>query len=129
MKKLDKSILKTVYAFETEHTFFEFVLGILFIFICGILGVLAGIYVYQQLAYGQTLDLLELFSENTEVIKNYIWDVIAVFYEETPKLALLICIFFVIWAIVSLVFFIKKLKKLLTKIRSILSYWHYNRPK
>ena len=127
MKKLDKSILKTVYLFETEHTFFECLLGGIFIIVCGIVGFIFGLYVYQTLIQSQTLDLLDLFSENVEVIKNYFWEVMAIFYSETPKLALIIFLILCIIVVVSIVNFGKKIKKLSNKIRSLLSYWHYHR--
>ncbi len=126
MKKLDKSIIQTVYLFETEHTFFEFLLSIIFIIACGVLGFLSGLYVYHQLVQGQTLDLFDLFSENIEVVKKYLWDVMTIFYQETPKLALLTSVIFVILTIIFLIIFIRSFKKFSNKIKSLLSYWHYH---
>jgi len=123
MKKLERKIINTVYTFETKKTVLELILRISSIIIVGFCGILLLVSILRQLIEQQTLDMLQLFKEDGEIIKEYIGDVINTLYEELPKHDVLILIILSVTLLLLVLFFIKNSGKIKNKIRSLRRYW------
>lgn len=123
MKKLEKKILNKVYMLETKRTITELVLRFGTIFITIILGCILLINIYQQLAYQQTLDLFQLFQEDTDTIRMYIGEVMRTFYEELPKFESMTVVMLGIAFIFMVLIFIHNFGKIKNKIQALKKYW------
>lgn len=118
-KNLEEEIIKKVYSFEKKRTswsIFKYMLLIV---------VLAGSVIfltYQILAVlsnQATLDLLEIFQEDMDVIKANIWDVLQTFYAESPlELFTVLFVFIVVLSIV-LFFFVRNFAKIKNRAKTI----------
>lgn len=123
MKTLEKKILNKVYGFETKRTFADLFLRIVGIGTFSFLGITFMVSIFNQLRTQQTLDLLELFSEDYEVIKKNIADVAFIFYGELPKHETLMVVVALILLIIFILTLIKNFAKIKNKISSIIIYW------
>jgi len=120
MKKLEKKILKKVYFWEAKRTIFDLVLKMILFFSSGLFLFILGQIFFEILAEQKTLDLLNFFNEDFEVVKKYFLDNIFILFFEMPKfLLLLILIFLVIFSLVILTL-IKNFYTLKNKIKSFL---------
>jgi len=103
MKNLEKKILKKVYFWEAKRTVFDLVLKIILFFSSGLFLFILGEIFFEILNEQKTLDLLNFFNEDFEVVKKYFLDNIFIFFFEMPKfLLLLILLFLVIFSLICL---------------------------
>lgn len=120
---LEKEILKKVYKYEAKRTYkMILTLWMGFIFVQFFIVITASA-LYQTLREQQTLDLLQLFGENIEVIKDNIADVLYTFYIESPQLLLFIFIILLLTIFGIIFFVIKNFKKIKNRLTSINNYF------
>lgn len=122
MKELEKKILKKVYFWEAKKTGFDLGLKIILFFSSGLFLFILGQIFVEILNEQKTLDLLNFFNEDFEVVKRYFLDNIFIFWFEIPKfLLLLILIFLTIFSLISLTL-IKNFNILKNKVNSFLKF-------
>jgi len=122
MKKLEKKILKKVYFWEAKRTVFDLVLKIILFFSSGLFLFILGQIFFEILVEQKTLDLLNFFNEDFEVVKKYFLENIFILFFEIPKfLLLLILIFLSIFSLVILTL-IKNFYTLKNKIKSFFKF-------
>jgi len=123
MKKLEKKILKKVYFWEAKKTVFDLVLKMILFFSSGLFLLIFGQIFFEILNEQKTLDLLNFFSEDFEVVKKYFLDNIFIFFFEMPKfLLLLLLLFLAIFSLVILTL-IKNFYILKNKVKSFLKFF------
>jgi hypothetical protein len=123
MEKLENKILKKIYSWETKNTIVDMLIKIVsFLFVGFIIWLLSTIII-EILQEQKTFSLMDVFQEDFEVIKKYFFDIVYIFYQETPKIVLFLLIIGV--AIIIFVSFkiINNFSKIRNKIRSLLKYW------
>ncbi len=123
MRKLEKKILKKVYSFETKRTITEIILRIGSILVVIAAGTVVVVSLLRQLIEQQTLDMLEIFQEDKEIIKQYLSDVLNTFYQELPKNETIWVIILFIFFILLILFFIKNFEKINNRIKALKIYW------
>lgn len=123
MKKLEKKILKKVYFWEAKKTVFDLVLKMILFFSSGLFLLIFGQIFFEILDEQKTLDLLNFFNEDFEVVKKYFLDNVFIFFFEMPKfLLLLLLLFFAIFSLVILTL-IKNFYILKNKVKSFLKFF------
>ena len=123
MRKLEKKILKKVYRFETKRTLKEiFLKSIAFIFLGLAIFIFSNIF-YEILKEQKTFDLLEIFTEDFEVMKKYFFDNVSLIFFELPKVLLVVLLILLSLLIFLLLTLMKNYKKIKNKIKSLLKYW------
>lgn len=124
MKKLKNNILRKVYLFETRRTVTEIIFRIGSI----VLVVVGGIVVIQslikQLVEQQTLDMLEIFHEDKEIISQYLGDIVNTFYQELPKNETMWSVILFILFVFLILIFIHNFEKISNRIKALKKYWH-----
>lgn len=125
-KGFEKRIEHKIYLFETKRTLREFVLRIGSILLIALGGIFFGIGLIKQLAEQRTFDLLALFQEDKEIVKEFWRDVLDTFYVELPKIPFIVFIFCSIVFLLFVLFFVKNFVKIRNKMRSIISYWFHH---
>ncbi len=119
-KNLEKKILDKVYQFEAKRTTVEILLKItVFIFLSGLIFIFAKFF-FNILKTQKTLDLLEIFKEDTEVLKRYFFDNLFLLFFELPKALLFILFIFLSLLVFLLLTVIKNFKKIKNRIKSLL---------
>lgn len=115
----EKDILKKVYGFEAKRTYQTIlILWILFVVLQFFIVLIGGI-LYTTWKEQQTLDLFQLFSEDFEVIKANIVDVLYIFYVESPQMLLFIFASTSLALFVTMLFSIKNFTKIKRKLSAI----------
>ncbi|MBI3385299.1 hypothetical protein HY030_03860 [Candidatus Gottesmanbacteria bacterium] len=120
--KLEEKIIKKVYHYEEKRLVFmlfryaALVIGFLVLFLLNLQ------IFFLILKQQQTLDLFDLFSQDLEIIKNYLGDVLLTFYEELPKTEFVFVVIFLLFLFLILLFFVKKLPKIKNRLTSILRF-------
>jgi len=123
MKKLEKKILKKVYFWEAKRTIFDLFLKMILFFSSGLFLLIFGQIFFEILDEQKTLDLLNFFNEDFEVVKKYFLDNVFIFFFEMPKfLLLLLLLFFAIFSLVILTL-IKNFYILKNKVKSFLKFF------
>ena len=123
MKKLEKKILKKVYFWEAKRTIFDLFLKMILFFSSGLFLLIFGQIFFEILNEQKTLDLLNFFSEDFEVVKKYFLDNIFIFFFEMPKfLLLLLLLFLAIFSLIILTL-IKNFYILKNKVKSFLKFF------
>jgi len=118
MKKLEKKILKKVYFWEAKKTVFDLVLKMILFFSSGLFLLIFGQIFFEILDEQKTLDLLNFFNEDFEVVKKYFLDNVFIFFFEMPKFLLLLSLLFlVIFSLISFTL-IKNFYILKNKVKS-----------
>lgn len=123
MNRLEEKIIKKVYKFETKKTSFQiiFALGRI-VFIAVIFGLLS-ISLFADLQKIRLSDYLQIFNEDYDVIKMYIWDVLEQVYQEIPKAKVFFTLLsFITFLLLTVIFFVM-LTKMKKKIAAIKKYW------
>lgn len=129
MKTLEKKIIKKTYELEARRTILDVINKSVFIGITGIAIILLGQHIYQTYQMQKTLDLLELFSEDTEIVRAYFLEIVKVFYEETPLEAVaVLLIVFILFCVVVLTS-IKNFGTIRNRAKSLTKYWFYKNKK
>lgn len=122
MTDLKKNIFQKVYIFETKRTAFELVLRIGSVIAALIAGALVFMSIIQKLLEQQTLDVFELFREETEIIRNNINEVLNTLYLEFPKYEVVVFATLTIISIVLVLIFIKNYKKIKNRVLWLQKY-------
>ena len=122
-KNLEEKIIRNIYTFEAKRTyrkifFFAFIIVALAILI-SFLANLA----YEILRDQQTLDLLKLFGEDTEIIRENIGNVIDTFWQESPQTLLFLLFFFIMAFLTTLYLIAVNFKKIKNRIISAKKYF------
>ncbi len=123
MKKLEKKIIKKIYSFETKKTLLEIVFRTGLIIVVGFIGIFYLIKVVQQLVEQQTLDVLELFQEDVEIIRNYAKEVLETVYQEFPKYEFVLSLLMFVVGLFFAFLLIKNFKKIKNKLFALKKYW------
>ncbi len=123
MKNNKEKILKQVYQHEVKKTFFDILLKIITLVFLILFSYLFLFSLVEILKEQRSFDLLFFFQENLEIFKKYFIENILLFFEEIPKLILLVWLILVV-LIIKFIFNLKKnLKKTITKLRSIYKFF------
>lgn len=104
---LDKKIIDRVYQYEKKRTLLTVFKYFFFITIFLIFLIILLTIIYNTLKEQETLDLFDIFQENYVVIKSYIWDVLQLVYEESPKFLIVLTLSFFVLLLLML-FLLKK---------------------
>lgn len=123
MKKLEKKIIKKVFLIETKRTVSEVLLRILGILVLAFVAFFIGSLIWEIFQEQRTLDLLEIFQEEMEIVRKYSYDVLVQFYRETPKELVAIFTSGIIVLIILLIGIVKNYKRIKNRLRSILVFW------
>jgi hypothetical protein len=120
---LEEEILKKVYKYEAQRThkmILSLFLGFMFVqfFI-----VLTASVLYQTLKEQETLDLLQLFGEDMDIIREYFGDVVYAFWIESPQ-GLLLTFLILLLTIFGIIFFVvKNYRKIKNRLASINTFF------
>ena len=120
MKSLEKKILKKVYFWEAKRTAFDLILKIILFFSSGLFLLILGEIFIEILKEQKTLDLLNFFSEDFEVVKKYFLDNVFIFWLEIPKFLLLLILFFLVLFSLIILTLIKNFSIIKNKIKSLI---------
>lgn len=124
MTKLDDKINNKIYNFETRRTGLQIIVPIVLLIGLFLISFFSFQVIWDSLAEQSSLDVLEIFQEDIEVIRKYYWEAMSVIYHEIPKinlgilLAALVFIFLLIW------FVMKNFSVMKNRMRSILNQHH-----
>lgn len=116
---LDKEIISGVYDFEKKRTISGVIRYIFFILLFSIITISCLVITYSILKEQQTLDLLDLFFEDKEIIAQYLGDVLNIFYIEMPKEWVLILLISVLLLCVSLFIILKKSSVIKNRLQTL----------
>ena|SRR5258708_27852189 len=124
MKKNDltRRIMDQVVGFEKRRSQF-WLIRLIFVLIT-VLG-LGGFFLYLTISIlveQKSFDLLNLFGEEFEIIKDYWKDTLITFIEEIPPEKIILGIVFILIAIIILVKYRKKIRLVLTKLKNVAKY-------
>jgi hypothetical protein len=123
MKKLEKKILKKVYFWEAKRTIFDLFLKMILFFSSGLFLLIFGQIFFEILNEQKTLDLLNFFNEDFEVIKKYFLDNVFIFFFEMPKFLLLLLLLFLATFSLVILTLIKNFYTLKNKVKSFLKFF------
>ncbi|MBI4009539.1 hypothetical protein HY357_04855 [Candidatus Roizmanbacteria bacterium] len=123
MKTLEDRIIDKVYAKETFDVCTRSFLKLILLILTGISGILLSSLLLETLIEQKTLDMFQILFEDVEIMKAYLIDVAYVFFEELPKLELLVLLisFSVFFTLTVTAF--SHLHRYMNKIKSILKFW------
>lgn len=121
-KNLENKIINKIYNIEKKSTLFVILRYFFFLVLFLSLVIFFSTSSISILKEQQTLDLLELFNENIEVIQTYFSEVVFTFFEELPKLFVFSSVLFTMFLAITLFFLTRNYKKLKNKISSIRKY-------
>lgn len=123
MKKLEKTILKKVYSFETKRTITELMVEIGSICLVITAGIFVVSNLIRQLIEQQSLDMFQIFQEDREIVSQYLGDILNTFYQELPKNEVLLGIIFIILFIFLVLIFIHNFERISNRIKALKKYW------
>lgn len=116
---LEDNIIKKVYSYEKKRTEVSILKYTTLIFLLAGSIVFLTYQIFAILYQQATLDLLEIFQEDLEIIRANIWDVLQTFYVESPlELFAVLFIFIVVLAIV-LFFLTRNFSKIKNRTKAI----------
>lgn len=123
MSQLEKKILKGVYSFETKQTLTDLLLRLISIISFTLGGLMLIVFILEELAQQQTMDVFEIFSEDIETIRENFLEVIGTFFQEAPKGEILIALLTIILAIVLILKIMLNFARVKNKLKSLIKYW------
>jgi len=122
MKKLENKIIDKIYRFETKRTLTEILLRIAGIFCVGLMVGILGMILWVELVEQQTFDLLQLFQEDTAIIRKHLLDVLTIFYQEIPKTEFVLILTGLLIFISLTVVSVKKIKSIRNRLSAIINF-------
>jgi len=122
MKKLENKIIDKIYRFETKRTLTEILLRIAGIFCVGLMVGILGMILWLDLVEQQTFDLLQLFQEDTAIIRKHLLDVLTIFYQEIPKTEFVLILTGLLIFISLTVVSVKKIKSIRNRLSAIINF-------
>jgi len=120
-KKFDvtKKVMKQVVSFEKKRSLsrlFEIILSLVIILITSF----AFLYfALNDIIEQKSLNLLSIFNEDPEIIRQYWKDNISIFWQELPQEKTMIGILFLLFAIILIILFRKKIRVIIRRLKSI----------
>ncbi len=123
MDNLQKKILKKVYKYETLKTLGYLLtraLAVILLFL-GMIFLLQAIIQYYLAS--QTLDLLQLFTEDFDTIRQYFWDTLYIIYIESPKFRLTILGIIIFLFLILILTIVKNFVKIKRKVSLLIKFW------
>lgn len=118
----ENKILDSIYKLESKRTkfwllkYFILTIGSLFALI------FVAVTLINVLQNQNTLDVLQIFGEDSDTLTQYWQDALQTIFEETPKDLLIGAIVFAVLLIIIAVILIKNYKKIFNKLRIIKGY-------
>lgn len=122
-KNLEDKILDKVYVYEAKLTIAEILVRLGAVLVLGAVIIFVIQVLITTLIEQKTLDLLEIFNEDFEIIKTYFQDVVQIFFEELPKKTVLILLIAVTLFIIGFLTFIKNFARIKRKLKALLGHW------
>ncbi len=121
---IERKIIEAMYRYEATHTVMTLILKLFGIVLSVLLVLFSGQILIEILEEEKTLDMFDLFKEDQIVIRKYFFDTMITFYQETPKI-------FVVLAVVGCVSFcivaytlVRNFPKIKNRVRAIFHHWH-----
>lgn len=123
MKKLENKILKKVFVLETKRTTVEIIMRVVSILV--LIGVVVFIIadIVNTLVQQQTLDVLQLFQEDREIVQKYFSEIMSTLYIELPKFEIVLSIVLFLAIVLFVLLFIKNFVRIKNKILILKKYW------
>lgn len=119
---LEKNIIENIYRLEIKRVMLTLI-KYAFLFLFSILSIITiGTIIIRILNDQQTFDLMEIFKEDWEIIREFLPDVFYVFYTETPKDLIVILFIFTLLLILLVFLIAKNFAKIKNKVNSIIRY-------
>lgn len=122
---LEQKIIESVYKYEAKRTFWSVLKHIFLILFSFFVLIFSISSILVLLKEQQTLDLFELFQEDSEVVKTYFFDALSVFYEELPKFLSILTIFSLFLLTLVVFFLIKNFSKIKNRFFAIKKFFNH----
>lgn len=122
-KTIEKKIIDRVYQYETRKTFVQLFLEVIVTIALISIILIPILALFEIFTEQHTFELLHLFEEDREVIGKYFWETLLIFYQETPKLIVLLIIVGLIGLISLIIYMIHHFSYFRKKIGYIIKYW------
>ncbi len=122
-KQLEEKIINKIYRYETKKTSLKILLEGVVLFLLLVSVILFSIVFVRIIAEQQTVELLHLFEENGEVIRQYLWNTIQTLYYEIPKALLLFIILGISGMIILSLYIVKNYRRAIRRIKLLIKYW------
>lgn len=122
-KTIEKKIIDRVYQYETRKTFVQLFLEVTVTIALISIILIPILALFEIFTEQKTFELLHLFEEDQEVIRKYFWETLSTFYQETPKIILLIIILGLICLVSLLIYIIRHFSYFRNKVVNIIKYW------
>lgn len=116
---LEDNIIKKVYSYEKKRTELSILKYTSFILLLGGLIVFLTYQILMILYQQATLDLLEIFQEDLDVIRTNIWDVLQTFYAESPIELLASLFVFIVILVIVLFFLTRNFSKIKNRTKTL----------
>lgn len=123
MENIEKKIVNKVYVYETRKTGLEVFVKVLLTVLAVFLALVFGSLFISDVLEQRTLDLLEIFQEDREVIQQYLSEVLQTFYIELPKPLLVIFLVFLLLFITLILTFYRRPHRVRNRVRTLVRYW------
>jgi signal transduction histidine kinase len=123
MKKLEDRIIKKIYVLETKNTVINFMLKLAGILLSGAVAVFLVQILWEIFAEEQTFNILEIFTDDIEVVWEYLGNIFTVIFNETPlELLVPIGLAAALFLFIALTF-ILNFGKMKHKLTAAWNYW------
>ena len=123
MKNLKQKILTKVYSYETKRTTIEIFIRLISIIFLSILLITLVYSFIEQIIQQQTLDVFQLFSESSDIIKENINDIIVTLYYEVSQTQVFIIVLCAAFLFLFVLAFLNNKKRILNSVKSLVKYW------
>ena len=123
MKTIEKKIIKKVYQYETKRIAVEFVFKTISLIFLVFSVIIIGQVIIEILKEQKTLDIFELFSEDSEVIRKYFFDTFYILYLEVPKVLLILWLLFFAFLSLLTLTLVRNFTKIKNRVISLLKFW------
>lgn len=120
--KLTKRVMKKIVAYEVKKTrtwFFKVSLGLL---LALIIFLVSFWLTASQLIQSRTLELLSLFKDDIEIVRDYWQDTLVTVWEELPRNIIFICDASIVFLIALFIFLKKKFPFVKNMVSSLNKY-------
>lgn len=125
MKKsidVTESVMKKVVRFETKRTGFWFMRFAVAVLCFGALFIGSIWIIWAAIVELRSLDLLEIFGEDQEIISQYWEDVVSIFWEELPQPVVITGAIVFVFFIIFLIWTKKRRRIMFQKMRQLASF-------
>ena len=126
MKKLEKQIISGIYDFEAKYTVTQILVRLILMTVMMVMVLLLLGLILDSLYQQGSLALLEIFFEDSEILKENIGNVWETLFYEAPWFEIIIAIIIFNLIIVTIIRILLKLRRIKNKISFLLRYWIEN---